>query len=72
MSNINHPKHYMSGKHECIDEMRAMFGDEMVKAFCRCNVYKYLYRANMKNGEEDREKAAWYIDYLMKLNEKEE
>lgn len=37
MSNVNHPAHYQ-GKHECIDEMIALFGVEDVKAFCRCNV----------------------------------
>ena len=64
--NVNHPKHYQ-GKHECIDEMIALFGVEAVKAFCRCNVYKYRYRADRKNGDEDRQKSEWYMDYLMKL-----
>ena len=63
---VNHPPHYQ-GKHECIDEMRALFGDEAVKAFCRCNIWKYTYRADSKNGEEDRKKAEWYMDYLMKM-----
>ena len=63
---VNHPSHYQ-GKHECIDEMRALFGDEAVKAFCRCNIWKYTYRADSKNGAEDRKKAEWYMDYLMKM-----
>ena len=63
---VNHPSHYQ-GKHECIDEMRALFGDEAVKAFCRCNIWKYTYRADSKNGEEDRKKAEWYMDYLMNM-----
>lgn len=66
-SMVNHPKHYNLGKHECIDEMIAMFGVEQVKAFCRCNVYKYRYRAEAKNGQEDRDKAEFYMDYLIKL-----
>lgn len=65
--NVEHPKHYTSGKYECIDELRALFGDEAVKAFCRCNVYKYHKRAALKNGEEDLKKADWYMGYLMKL-----
>lgn len=64
--NVNHPSHYQ-GKHECIDEMRALFGDEAVKAFCRCNIWKYTYRADSKNGAEDHKKAEWYMDYLMKM-----
>ena len=66
MDNVNHPKHYQ-GKHECIDEMIAMFGVEAVKHFCMCNVYKYRYRASAKNGQEDLDKADWYMDKLMEL-----
>ena len=65
-NNVNHPSHYQ-GKHECIDEMIAMFGVEAVKSFCRCNVYKYRYRADKKNGQEDLDKADWYMDKLMEL-----
>lgn len=64
--NVNHPDHYQ-GKHECIDEMLALFGIEDVKAFCRCNVYKYRYRASRKNGQEDLDKADWYMEKLMEL-----
>ena len=65
-NNVNHPKHYQ-GKHECIDEMIAMFGVEAVKHFCMCNVYKYRFRASAKNGQEDLDKADVYMDFLMKL-----
>ena len=63
---VNHPAHYQ-GKHECIDEMVALFGVEAVKSFCRCNVYKYRFRAAAKNGQEDLDKAAWYMDKLIEL-----
>ena len=63
---VNHPEHYQ-GKHECIDEMVAMFGVEAVKHFCMCNVYKYRYRAAAKNGQEDLDKANWYMDKLIEL-----
>lgn len=63
---VNHPAHYQ-GKHECIDEMIAMFGVESVKHFCMCNVYKYRFRAAQKNGQEDLDKADWYMDKLMEL-----
>lgn len=63
---VNHPAHYQ-GKHECIDEMISLFGVEAVKAFCRCNVYKYRFRAARKNGAEDIAKADWYMDKLMEL-----
>ena len=69
-SAVNHPQHYQ-GAHECIDIMRAMFGNETVKAFCRCNAYKYRFRADRKNGAEDIEKAEWYEDYLMRMEREE-
>ena len=73
--NVNHPNHYNAPKHECIDEMIAMFGVEDVKAFCRLNAWKYRYRAGVKDGEEkekDLAKADWYIEILMELGQKGE
>lgn len=64
--NVNHPAHYQ-GAHECIEVMQAMFGVEAVKAFCRCNAFKYRFRADRKNGAEDIRKAEWYESYLIKL-----
>lgn len=63
---VNHPAHYQ-GAHECIDEMLALFGVKAVKGFCMCNVYKYRYRADRKNGAEDIKKADWYMSKLMEL-----
>lgn len=68
--NVNHPTHYQ-GKHECIDIMRALFGDEAVKGFCKCNAFKYRFRADKKNGAEDIQKAEWYEEYLMKMESEE-
>ena len=63
---VDHPAHYQ-GKNECIDVMTAMFGKEAVKAFCKCNAYKYRFRAAMKNGAEDIKKAEWYETELINL-----
>lgn len=70
MSNVDHPTHYQ-GKRECIELMRLNFGVEAVKAFCRCNAFKYRFRASRKNGAEDIAKAEWYEDYLADLIEQE-
>ena len=64
--NVNHPQHYQ-GKNECIDVMIAMFGVDAVKHFCMCNAYKYRFRADKKNGEEDIAKAEWYESKLIEL-----
>ena len=66
--NVNHPFHYQ-GKYECIDETIALFGVDAVRHFCMCNVYKYRFRASRKNGPEDIEKAEWYMEKLMELNQ---
>lgn len=65
---VNHPKHY-NRSIECIDEMIAVFGIEVVKHFCLCNVWKYRYRASDKNGQEDLDKSDWYMKKYMELSE---
>lgn len=62
--NVNHPAHYTSSKAkcpdcghkiECIDITRHM-------SFAIGNAVKYLWRFQLKNGIEDLEKAAWYLN----------
>ena len=65
---VNHPSHYcQEGQMECIDEMILLFGVEAVKHFCLCNAWKYRYRSNQKNGDEDLKKAAWYVNKYREL-----
>lgn len=70
--NVNHPSHYNSGQFECIEIMRVIFGEAMVKAFCVLNAFKYIWRMNKKNGLEDAKKCRWYIDKYIELSESEE
>lgn len=54
---VNHPQHYTehpSGV-ECITVTECM-------NFCLGNAMKYIWRADLKNGTEDLQKAAWYIN----------
>lgn len=66
--NVNHPEHYETGKFECIDVMIETQGAEAVKNFCICNAFKYLYRHGRKNGREDIEKAIWYLNKYLELD----
>ena len=54
---VNHPKHYTehpSGV-ECIQITEHM-------NFCLGNAIKYIWRADLKGGIEDLEKARWYVN----------
>lgn len=54
--NVVHPKHYIqhpSGV-ECIVITEHM-------NFCLGNAVKYIWRADLKGGIEDLQKAKWYI-----------
>lgn len=55
--NVNHPKHYNNHPSgiECIQVSEHM-------NFCLGNAIKYIWRADLKNGLEDLEKAKWYIE----------
>lgn len=54
---VHHPGHYNSHPSgiECIRVTEHM-------NFCLGNAVKYIWRADLKNGIEDLEKARWYID----------
>ena len=66
--NVNHPKHYDGHcSIECIDNMRLIFGNQIVADYCMVNAYKYLSRHKYKNGYEDLCKAKWYLDKAEEL-----
>ncbi len=59
---VNHPKHdtaHASGV-ECIEITEHL-------NFCVGNAVKYLWRSDLKNGQEDLKKARWYLERQMML-----
>lgn len=62
---VNHPSHYTSHPSgiECIQITRHM-------GFNLGNAFKYIWRADLKNGLEDLKKAKWYIDDEIAKREK--
>lgn len=68
---VNSPTHYQTFTSnvniECIDAMRAAFGDDVVCDFCKCNAMKYIWRASSKGGNQDIEKAIWYLKKYLEL-----
>ena len=70
-SPVNHPSHYNQGGIECIDAMVAAFGKEATAIFCKLNAFKYVWRADHKNGIQDIEKTMWYLDKYRELSTSE-
>lgn len=66
---IQKPEHYnIEGRREAIEEMLLLFGADAVKAFCKLNAYKYIYRAPHKGSyEDDMAKANVYLGFLENL-----
>ena len=62
---VNHPSHYTQGDIECIDALKAALGSEGFKQYCRGACLKYLWRTEHKNGLEDLQKCAWYLNRLI-------
>ena len=68
---VNNPTHYQSMTAnlniDCITAMQAAFGDEEVKAFCKANAMKYIWRSSSKGKNESIKKAIWYLDKFLEL-----
>ena len=59
---VDHPNHYNDGSIECIDAIQAALTEEEFIGFCKGNALKYIWREQWKNGMEDLQKAAWYLN----------
>lgn len=62
---VNHPEHYTSGKIEVIQYLKDKLTPEQFQGFCRGNVLKYVSRYELKDGIQDLEKAAVYLNWLI-------
>ena len=61
------PDHYKVGGIQNIDYLKAKSTPEEFRGFLRLNAMKYLARFGHKNDKlEEAEKAAWYIERLIK------
>ena len=68
---VQHPNHYGAGENglQCIEAMLQTFGKEATMAFCKLNSFKYLWRSDHKNKEQqDIEKSKRYLEYWLVLN----
>ena len=68
-----HPTHYMLPDGlQVIDVELAMFGKEAVKSHCLCTAIEYLLRCKQKNGDEDVQKAGWWVSKYLELVQEDE
>ena len=73
VDNVNHPKHYTTGKIECIAYIEDKLTPEEFRGYIKGNAIKYITRERNKGGDEDLKKTKWYLDRLIeKLEKKEE
>jgi hypothetical protein len=61
MGNVDHPSHYTRGEVECIDAIESALTPEEFRGYCKGTALAYIWREQMKGGDEDIYKAEWYI-----------
>ena len=64
---VTYPAHYTQGKVQCIEAMESAFGNEAVATWAKLNAFKYIWRADHKNGLQDIDKAIWYLNKYKEL-----
>ena len=61
---IRKPAHYARWQIEPITYIEAALSPEEFRGYCKGNIIKYTWREGYKNGDEDLNKAAWYMERL--------
>ena len=67
MNNPIEPNHYID---LVISLLEYITENEGEFTWCIANVIKYVSRYKRKNGIEDLQKAQWYLNYQIKIEEK--
>lgn len=65
---VNAPPHYNQSGIETIDAIQAALTPEEFRGYCKGNSLKYIWRERHKGGTQDLEKAAWYIERLVRAD----
>jgi hypothetical protein len=61
---VNSPPHYRQGSIETIDAIKAALTPEEFRGYVKGNAMKYVWRERNKGGDQDLEKAAWYLNRI--------
>lgn len=62
---VNHPARYTQGAVECIDAIESALTPEEYRGFLKGQILKYTWREKHKGGEQDLQKAEWYLKRLL-------
>ena len=62
---VDKPAHYTSGAVECIDAIRSALTPDEFIGYCKGNIMKYVWRERLKNQDQDLQKAAKYLEWLI-------
>lgn len=65
------PDYYHKGGIDVIGFMETKVSKDEMRGFFRGNVLKYVTRFHEKNGVDDLNKAKYYLERLIELEEKE-
>lgn len=68
VEHVNSPDHYNQSAIEAIDAIEAALTPEEFRGFCKGNALKYVWRERNKGGTQDLEKAAWYLERLVRAD----
>jgi hypothetical protein len=63
---VNSPAHYTQGSMEVIEAIEGLRLN-----YHQGNIIKYVSRYNMKGGIQDLQKARWYLDRLILIEEQQ-
>mgnify|MGYP003134633007 CR=1 FL=1 len=63
---VNNPPHYNQHGIECVDAIQAATNDGF-HHYLQGNIIKYIWRYKYKNGKQDLQKAAWYLEKLIEI-----
>ena len=64
-SAVDKPTHYTSGAVECIDAIRSALTADEFRGYLKGNIMKYVWRERLKNQDQDLQKAAKYLEWLI-------
>lgn len=58
---VSKPEHYTDGDIECVDASRACMTEDEFRGGCKMQALQYIWRERLKGGDQDLQKAVWWL-----------